>query len=70
MTSALKGFHYGHSQKNILRQLIGHTVVIGVVAPLLAQLLLAEHYLRHQQMQLIFKTGNQKPKLPVVAYCQ
>jgi hypothetical protein len=36
MTSALKGFHYGHSQKNILRQLIGHTVVIGVVAPLLA----------------------------------
>ena len=42
MTSALKGFHYGHSQNNPLRQLITQTVVIGVVVPILAAVTLSQ----------------------------
>ena len=42
MTSALKGFHYGHSKNNPLRQLITKTVVIGVVVPILAAVTLSQ----------------------------
>ena len=42
MTSALKGFHYGHSKNNPLRQLITNAVVIGAVAPVLAAVALSQ----------------------------
>ncbi len=42
MTSALQGFDYGHSKKNPLRQLMAKSVVIGVVAPLLAAVALSQ----------------------------
>lgn len=41
MTSALQGFHYKDSKNNQLRQLITKTVVIGVVAPVLAAVALS-----------------------------
>ena len=42
MTSALKGFHYGRSKNNPLRQFITNAVVIGVVAPVLAAVALSQ----------------------------
>ena len=42
MTSALKGFHYGHLKNNPLRQLITNAVVIGAVAPVLAAVALSQ----------------------------
>ena len=42
MTNALKGFHYGRSKNNPLRQLITNAVVIGAVAPVLAAVALSQ----------------------------
>ncbi len=42
MTCALKAFHYGNSKNNPLRQLITKTVVIGVIAPVLAAVTLSQ----------------------------
>ena len=42
MTSAIKGFHYGQSKHNKLQQLITKTIVIGVVAPVLAAVALSQ----------------------------
>lgn len=42
MTSAIKGFHYGQSKHNELQQLITKTIVIGVVAPVLAAVALSK----------------------------
>ncbi|QNI89081.1 hypothetical protein SynROS8604_02452 [Synechococcus sp. ROS8604] len=42
MKSALKGFHYGHTEHNQLRQLIASTIVIGVIAPVLTAVSLSQ----------------------------
>lgn len=42
MTCAIKGFHYGQSKHNALQQLITKTIVIGVVAPVLAAVALSQ----------------------------
>ena len=42
MTTAIKGFHYGQSKNNELQQLLTKTLVIGVVAPVLAAVALSQ----------------------------
>ena len=42
MTSAIKGFHYGQSKHNELQQLITRTIIIDVVAPVLAAVALSQ----------------------------
>ena len=42
MTSAIKGFHYSQSKNNEPQQLVTNTIVITVVAPVLAAVVLSQ----------------------------
>lgn len=42
MTSAINGFHHEQSKHNELQQLVTKTIVIGVVAPVLAAVVLSQ----------------------------